>query len=102
MSIKAFIPGTLVPCALVAVGAVGAVGLLFGALPANAQAKDPVVSLQPMENSDLPAGSQITEERLQETKTKIQEFKAQRAQELQSQEQQQAPQTDAPAAEPQQ
>ena len=96
MSIKVIVPALLVTGALVAVG------LLFGALPAAAQAKDPVVILKPMDNSDLPAGSQISEERLQETKTKIQELKAQRARQLESQEQQQAPQTEAPQAEPQQ
>ena len=96
MSIKVIVPALLVPGALVAVG------LLFGALPAAAQAKDPVVILKPMEDSDLPAGSQISEERLQETKTKIQELKAQRARQLQSQEQEASPQTEAPQAEPQQ
>ncbi len=93
MSIKAIVPALLVPGALVAIG------LLFGALPAGAQAKDPVVILKPMDNSELPAGSQISEERLQETKTKIQELKAQRARQLQSQEQEASPQEALPKPE---
>ena len=79
MPIKALIPGALV-----------AALLLFGGLPAGAQDKQPVLTLQPMENSDLPAGSQISEERLQETQSKIQELKANlKAQQLRKQQQQQ-------------
>ena len=88
MTIKAFIPGSVV------VGTLVVAGLLFGGLPAAAQNQEPVVILKPMEDSDLPAGSQITDDRLQETKTKIQELKANlKAQQLrQQQQQQQAPQ----------
>ena len=94
MSIKAFIPGSVV------VGSLVVVGLLFGGLPAAAQNQEPVVILKPMEDSDLPAGSQITDDRLQETRTKIEEYKANlKAQQLRQQQQQQAPQEGQPEAE---
>ena len=79
MTMKALIPGALVAAALV-----------FTGLPAAAQDKQPVLTLQPMENSELPEGSRISEERLEETQAKIEELKAKlKAQQLQKQQQEQ-------------
>jgi hypothetical protein len=74
MSISKLIPGTL-----------ALVGLLLAGLPANAQSKEPAVTLKPMEDLHLPAGSQISEERLKQMDVKARAYKARlKAQKLES------------------
>ncbi len=65
MSMKALMSGVLVM----------AVPLLAG-LSGGAAAKDPVVTFRPMQDAHLPAGSQISSERLRAADIKIRAFKA--------------------------
>lgn len=65
MSMKTLISGVLVMTAP-----------LLAGLPGNATAKDPVVTLQPMQDAHLPAGSQISNERLRAADIKIRALKA--------------------------
>ncbi len=95
MSMK---PSKSVPAALIVSG------ILFGTLlmgpPSHA---GQATTLQPVEDLDVPEGSQIPEGRLQETEEKVREYKAQmreksrlKQQQQEQQRQEQQPQTEAP------
>lgn len=74
-------------------------GILFGTLlmgpPSHA---GQATTFQPVEDLDVPEGSQIPEGRLQETEEKVREYKAQMREKsrLKQQQQEQQPQTEAP------
>ena len=54
-------------------------GLGLPEISGEADAKEPVVTLQPMRQILLPEGSQISEQRLRRTGLKLQNFKKQQA-----------------------